>query len=351
MATQTWLVTGGAGFIGSNAARALCASGTRVVAVDNLSRRSAALNLAWLREELDQQSFAFVQADVRDASAVGSVFREHGPFDVVLHLAGQVAVTTSVASPREDMETNVVGSFNVLEATRTISPEAVFINASTNKVYGQLEAHRYAERETRHVDLDAQGGVGEAQPLDPHSPYGCSKAAADVYVLDYARIYGLRTLSLRQSCIYGPRQFGIEDQGWVAWFALAARTGRPLTVYGTGKQVRDLLHVDDLVALYRLAAEHADGIAGRAFNVGGGPANSLSLLELLERLGAWLGSPPEISFADARPGDQLVFVADTSAAQTALGWRPAVGLDRGLEWLLDWIEEHASLADVVLDPA
>ena len=344
MVGKTWLVTGGAGFIGSNATLALARRGERVVVLDNLSRPSAPLNLRWLREELGADGFVLVEADVRDSAAVEAAFVAHGPVDVVLHLAGQVAVTTSIVDPRDDYETNVLGSFNLLEATRRLAPEAAFLNVSTNKVYGQLEGHRLEEQELRYADLDTPAGVSETAPLDPHSPYGCSKAAADVYALDYARIYGLRTVSLRQSCIYGPRQFGVEDQGWVAWFALAARQGRPLTVYGNGKQVRDLLHVDDLVRLYLLAAERASELAGRAYNLGGGPANTLSLLELLQRLALWRGEEIEFAFAASRPGDQLVFVADTARAGADLGWSPQIGLDAGLDDLLRWIEESATQA-------
>ncbi|MGI8422291.1 MAG: NAD-dependent epimerase/dehydratase family protein, partial [Gaiellaceae bacterium] len=226
--------------------------------------------------------------------------------------------------------------------------EAAFVNASTNKVYGQLEHHRIEERATRYVDLDAPTGVSEDQPLDPHSPYGCSKAAADVYVLDYGRIFGLKTLSLRQSCVYGPRQFGVEDQGWVAWFALAVRLGRPLTIYGNGKQTRDLLHVYDLVDLYLRAAAGAEAFAGRAYNVGGGAGNTLSLLELLERLEDWRGEPVEPGRAATRPGDQLVFVADGARALADFGWKPTIAIEQGLDDLLRWIDAHATDAGAIL---
>jgi CDP-paratose 2-epimerase len=340
-----WLVSGGAGFIGTNVARILASHGIEVVAIDNLSRPSTPLNVEWLRNELGG-AFTLAVADIRDSAAVDEVFAAHSDAHVVLHLAGQVAVTTSVADPRDDFESNALGTFNVLEATRRILPEAVFLNASTNKVYGQLEGHRVEERETRYVDADYPNGVAEDCPLDPHSPYGCSKAAADAYTLDYARIYGLRTVSFRQSCIYGPRQFGVEDQGWVAWFAIAVRLGLPITLYGNGKQVRDLLHVDDLAGLYLAAAERPDVAAGRAYNVGGGPANTLSLLELLERL-----DDPEVLSAGPRPGDQKVFVADTSRARDELGWRPNVSIDEGLESLLAWVARHAHVAARVLQPA
>jgi CDP-paratose 2-epimerase len=340
-----WIVTGGAGFIGTNVVRALAARGVDVVAIDNLSRPSAPVNVDWLEHAVGR-SFTIAIADVRDAAAIESIFAANRDADVVLHLAGQVAVTTSVAHPREDFESNALGTFNVLEATRRIVPNAVFLNASTNKVYGQLDHDRIEEGKTRYLDLDHPNGVSEICPLDPHSPYGCSKAAADVYVLDYARIYGLRAVSLRQSCIYGPRQFGIEDQGWVAWFAVAARLGLPITLYGNGKQVRDLLHVDDLIELYVRAVERADTCRGRAYNVGGSVSNTLSLLELLDRLDGL-----KASYAEPRPGDQKVFVADVSRARDELGWEPAVSIDSGLEALLQWVEDNADLAARVLQRA
>jgi len=337
-----WLVTGGAGFIGANTIRALAERGIESVAIDNLSRATAPLNAEWLEREA-RDAFTLVRADVRDRGALERAFAAHGDADVVLHLAGQVAVTSSVADPREDFEANALGTFNVLEATRAHLPHAVVVNASTNKVYGHLPDHRIEERETRYVNADFPDGIPETLPLDPHSPYGCSKAAAEVYTLDYARIYGLRATSLRQSCIYGPRQFGVEDQGWVAWFALATRLRRPLTVFGTGKQVRDLLHVDDLVELYLRIAERPDAAAGRAFNVGGGPGSTLSLLELLERLG-----DPDVAYAPERPGDQKVFVADVSRAHEALDWAPRTPLEQGLDELLAWVDEQAETAAAVL---
>lgn len=340
-----WLVTGGAGFIGANTVRALHARGDEAVVLDNLSRATARLNCDWLGDVVLEP------ADVRDREAVDAVFREHGPFDVVLHLAGQVAVTSSVADPREDFETNAAGSFAVLDATRRLSPDATFLNASTNKVYGQLDRHVIEEQETRYVDTSAPAGVSEREPLDPHSPYGCSKAAADVYTLDYARIYGLNAVSLRQSCIYGPRQFGVEDQGWVAWFAMARRLGKPVTIYGTGKQVRDLLHVDDLVDLYLRIAASPSACAGRAYNVGGGPGNRLSLLELLEILDRWHPTERRPSFAEPRSGDQLVFVADTSRARADLGWQPTTPLEDGLQSLLEFVDAQAERAAALLGAA
>jgi len=337
-----WLVTGGAGFIGANTVSTLAELGHEAVIFDNLSRATTSLNLEWLAERAD-----VVRGDVRDPGAVEGVFRDRGPFDVVLHLAGQVAVTTSVADPATDFQTNAAGSFAVLEATRRMSPEAVFINASTNKVYGQLEQHAIEEQPKRYVDATVPEGVSESTPLDPHSPYGCSKATADVYTLDYARIYGLRAVSLRQSCIYGPRQFGVEDQGWVAWFAMARRLERPVTIYGTGKQVRDLLHVEDLVRLYLRVAERPE-CAGRAYNVGGGPRNTLSLLELLDQLDDWRPAAAPPRFAEARTGDQLVFVADCSRAAADFGWRPEISVADGLPDLLAFVDANAERAAGVL---
>lgn len=348
MPERTWLVTGGAGFIGANTVRALEERGERAIALDNLSRATATLNADWLAAETNA---TLVRASVTDAAAVDRAFVDHGPIDVVLHLAGQVAVTSSIADPRADIETNVLGSFNVLDATRRLAPNAIVINASTNKVYGRLEHHHIEEAETRYMDVDAPNGVSEDERLDPHSPYGCSKCAADTYTLDYARIYGMRTVSLRQSCIYGPRQFGIEDQGWVAWFAMALRLGKPMTIFGSGKQVRDLLHVNDLVDLYLRIADEPGRCDGRPYNVGGGPSNTLSLLELLDRLREWRGTPSDLRHAEARSGDQLVFVADTARAGDDFGWTPQTGLEDGLADLFAFVNAHAERASTFLQPA
>lgn len=346
---RKWIVTGGAGFIGANVIRALGERGIAAVAIDNLSRPSAPLNLEWLTEAGLLPTF--VHADVRDADAVDTALADHADAEAVLHLAGQVAVTSSILDPRDDFESNAIGTFNLLEAVRSRIPEAAVLYASTNKVYGSLQAHRLDERETRYVDLDFPKGIPSDYALDPHSPYGCSKAAGELYVRDYARVYGLRAVSFRQSCIYGPRQFGVEDQGWVAWLAIAAALDAPITIYGTGKQVRDLLHVDDLVGLYLRAVEIADRVTGRAYNVGGGAANTLSLLELVARLEERLGHQLALRFEDFRPADQRVFVCDLAAAEADFDWRPEIGLANGLERLLDWIERHADQAARLLAAA
>src|SRR3990172_406111 len=273
-----WLVTGGAGFIGANAAARLAREGNEVVVYDNFSRLGSKQNARWLSA---QRGLRILPGDVRDWRALTHLFQVFGPFDVVLHLAAQVVVTTSVADPRTDFETNALGTFNVCEAVRQFAPGAVLLNASTNKVYGGMDDAAVVERGGRYVYADLPYGVSEDQPVDFHSPYGCSKGAGDQYVRDYARIYGLRTVNFRQSCIYGYRQFGVEDQGWVAWFTIAALLGRPITVYGDGKQVRDVLFIDDLVDCYLAAVRQIDAVAGQTFNIGGGTEHSLSLLELL----------------------------------------------------------------------
>ena len=249
--------------------------------------------------------------------------------DAVLHLAAQVAVTTSVADPRADFEINALGTFNVLEAVRLAGAGPAVLYSSTNKVYGNLEHVHVVERDGRYAYENFPTGVDESEPLDFHSPYGCSKGAGDQYVRDYARIYGLKTVVFRQSCIYGTRQFGIEDQGWIAWFCLATLRGQPFTIFGDGKQIRDTLWVDDLINAYEAAIERIDTVSGEVFNVGGGPSNTLSLLELVAMLEAHFGRKLNPPFADWRPGDQRVFVADIGKAERLLGWRPEVSTARG----------------------
>ena len=339
---STVLITGGAGFIGANAARRHLESGARVVVLDNLSRPGAQRNLDWLRT-LAPGELVFLPVDIRDATATRDAFAAHADASAVLHLAGQVAVTTSVSDPRADFEANALGTFNVLEAARAAKMTAPLLFASTNKVYGGMEETGITQRDGRYAYASLPYGVAETQPLDFHSPYGCSKGAADQYVRDYHRIYGLRTVVLRQSCIYGYRQFGVEDQGWVAWFTIAAQLGRPITVYGDGRQVRDVLFIDDLLDLYDAAIAGIDDVAGRVLNVGGGPENVLSLLELLDYLGERKGQPIPHEFADWRPGDQRVFVSDIRDAGRRLGWQPRIGVRRGLDLLYDWVSENSAL--------
>jgi len=334
------LITGGAGFIGVNAAAHFARSGNTVVVFDNLSRKGSDKNLAWL---LAETKSVFVKGDTRNTADLAALFRTHGPFDAVLHCAAQVAVTTSVLNPREDFEINALGTFNLLEAIRAHNSSAALIYSSTNKVYGGMDSVGVVERNGRYEYADLPGGASEEQPLDFHSPYGCSKGAADQYIHDYARIYGLRTVVMRQSCIYGYRQFGVEDQGWVAWFCIALSQGKPLTIYGDGKQVRDVLFVDDLVRLYDLAFSNIGAVSGSVFNVGGGPKNTMSLLELVAILEELTGRKIPVAFDDWRPGDQKVFVADIARAKKLLGWEPQIGTRKGVELLYRWVGENAAL--------
>ncbi len=338
------LISGGAGFIGCNTAQRFLELGHRVVVLDNLSRKGAKLNLAWLQE---QGSIDFVQVDIRDAAAVREAIGQHPRLDAIVHLASQVAVTTSVQDPREDFEVNALGTFNLLEAARLSKGDPVFLFASTNKVYGGLEGVTVVERDNRHTFRDLPGGIGEDHQLDFHSPYGCSKGAADQYVRDYGRIYGLRTVVLRQSCIYGHRQFGVEDQGWVAWFTIAAVLGKPIVIYGDGKQVRDLLFIDDMVEGYRVALDQIDQASGKIYNFGGGPQNVLSLLELIAILEDLAGRKIPYSFEDWRPGDQPVFICNIDKASRELNWKPRVSPKKGVQRLYAWVVENQDLLRTV----
>lgn len=338
------LITGGAGFIGCNTAVAFMAQGDEVVIFDNLSRVGSEENLRWVLSQTGV--VAFVRADVRDEAAVQQAM-DHQP-DVVIHLAAQVAVTSSVADPRTDFDINALGTLNVLEAARAARTPPLVLFASTNKVYGSLEDLECTPGEggTRYTCSRSEIGIDECRQLDFHSPYGCSKGAADQYVRDYARIYGLRTVVLRQSCIYGHRQFGIEEQGWLAWFVLAALSGRSITIYGDGLQVRDVLDVSDLVRLYQLCVEQIDKVSGRVLNVGGGPENAVSILESLKHLESLLGRPVIHGFEDWRPGDQKLFISCNREAHRHLGWRPRVGVDEGLPHLVDWIRPNLEMIRV-----
>jgi CDP-paratose 2-epimerase len=337
------LITGGAGFIGVHSARHFHELGWEVTVLDNLSRQGAPENIAWLLQTCPAR---FVQADVRDRDAMERIVGELRP-DTLLHLAAQVAVTTSVENPRADFEANALGTFNMLEAVRRQSPQTFFINASTNKVYGRMEDLGVVERNGRYVYADLPHGVSEERPLDFHSPYGCSKGVADQYTIDYSRIYGLATVTFRQSCIYGTRQFGIEDQGWVAWFTIASVLGKQITIYGDGKQIRDVLHVSDLVRVYEAAVANRERVSGQAFNIGGGPSNTMSLRELIAQLEQKLGKTIPLQWSAWRPGDQPVFVCDVAKAQTLLGWRPAIGVRQGVDELIAWTRGNASVFEAL----
>jgi CDP-paratose 2-epimerase len=329
------LITGGAGFIGSNLADRLAGEGHEILIYDALSRPGVERNLAWLSARHGRQ-ITHVAGDVRDEDELARAVAEA---KAVFHFAAQVAVTTSLADPREDFDINVRGTINLLDAVRARREAVPVIFASTNKVYGDLAD---IELDTLHGRYEpkafaARRGIDETRPLDFHTPYGCSKGAADQYVLDYARSFGVPTAVFRMSCIYGQRQMGTEDQGWVAHFLIRALEGKPLTIYGDGRQVRDILDVGDAVNAYVRALDNIDQVAGRAFNLGGGPANAVSLLELVDEMGGIIGRDIDLEFEDWRQGDQRWFVADTSSARAALDLPTPRGWRDGVAGLADWL--------------
>jgi CDP-paratose 2-epimerase len=332
------LVTGGAGFIGTNLAHRIMSEGTPVIVYDNLSRPGVERNLRWLRD-VHGTLLRIEIADVRNRPALLRAVRNASR---VVHLAAQVAVTTSILDPMHDFEVNALGTLNLLGALNSLHEAPPLLFTSTNKVYGCLGDVELHNDGYRYFPEDArirQFGISESQPLDFHSPYGCSKGAADQYVLDYARTFGIRASVFRMSCIYGPHQFGTEDQGWVAHFLIRAMRNEPITLFGDGQQVRDILFIDDLVDVMMLALDNIHLVNGRAFNVGGGPANTTSLLELVKRIGDLRGAPPEVRFSDWRPGDQRYYVSDVERLSAAIGWRPHVDVAAGLRRLHDWLQQ------------
>lgn len=337
------VVTGGAGFIGSNLADSFLAEGRDVTVLDNLSRPGVERNLDWLRTRHGNR-LQILRADLRDEGAVREAVTDAA---AVVHLAAQTAVTTSLTDPVADFEVNARGTLNVLEAVRASGRRVPLVFASTNKVYGALTDLAVTPLEGRHVPADAglrKRGVDESRPLDFCTPYGCSKGVADQYVLDYARSYGLPASVLRMSCVYGPRQFGTEDQGWVAHFLIRALEGQGVSVYGDGGQVRDILHVSDAVAAYRMVLADIDALAGRAFNLGGGPANAVSLLDVLAEIERIADRPVPIAHGDWRQGDQPWFVADTSALSAATAWQARMPWREGLADLAGWLRSERGLA-------
>ncbi|HEY0552910.1 MAG TPA: SDR family NAD(P)-dependent oxidoreductase [Thermoanaerobaculia bacterium] len=341
---ERWtLVTGGAGFVGSNLVDRLAGEGRRVRILDNLSRPGVERNAEWLRQRHGDK-VELVCADVRDTAAVKAALRD---VETVFHFAAQVAVTTSLDDPREDFQINLGATFELLEAIRRRRRPPRLFFTSTNKVYGALpdvELRREGDRWSPVAGEIRRHGVSETRPLDFHSPYGCSKGGADQYVLDYSRTLGLETVVFRMSCIYGPRQFGTEDQGWVAHFLLRALAGKPITLYGDGRQVRDVLFVEDLVEAFVRAERQMPVVAGQAFNVGGGPGNTLSLLELLDLVAELTGRRPEVEHAPARTGDQRYYVSDTRRLQRLTGWQPRVDVRQGVGRLLQWLRQLSAPA-------
>lgn len=335
-----YLITGGCGFLGSNIASKILSEGNELVIFDSLYRFGSYQNKEWLET---QGKFIFIHGDIRNTNDVERTIKTHKP-DIIYHLAGQVAMTTSISDPRMDMEVNVGGSFNVLNAVRLYSPESTIIYSSTNKVYGDLEQFTYQETKSRYECIEKPNGFDESVNLDFHSPYGTSKGSADQYMLDFARIYGLKTVVFRHSSMFGGRQFATYDQGWIGWFtqqAINIKNGtqrEPFTISGNGKQVRDIAYADDMIDLYLMASEKIDIIKGQAFNVGGGMNNSSSLLELFSFLENELNIKISYTQLPVRESDQRVFVSDLNKAKELIGWEPKVSKEEGIKRMIAWIE-------------
>ena len=343
------LITGGCGFLGSNIAAHALSQDDEVLVIDALFRKGSIENKIWLENQARNNQLIIDCFDIADFERVNHFFEKYGPFEAIAHLAGQVAMTTSMSDPRRDFLTNVVGTFNLLEATRIYSPDAVFVYSSTNKVYGEIKHIRLEETATRYIAADFPEGFAPSFPLDFSSPYGCSKGAADQYVRDWHRNFGLNTIVFRHSSIYGGRQFSTFDQGWVGWFCLQALqqkqaldTGKmlePFTIAGNGKQVRDVLHSTDLITLYRAAFTHGKKVAGQIFNIGGGIENSLSLLELFTFLEKFLGVELKYDLLPPRHSDQKVFVADIALAKNLLNWIPRITYEQGIAQQITWVKD------------
>lgn len=337
-----YLITGGCGFLGSNIASELIREGHELVIFDNLSRFGSHQNLLWLKQ---QGNFEFVHGDIRNNNDVELMIKEKMP-DVIYHLAGQVAMTTSIKNPKLDFEVNVCGTFNILNSARLFSPNSIIIYSSTNKVYGDLLQFKYIENHTRYICVDKPEGFDEKVNLDFHSPYGTSKGSADQYMLDFNRIYGLKTVVFRHSSMYGGRQFATFDQGWVGWFTQKAleiknnKLEKPFTISGNGKQVRDLLFSTDCVDLYLNASENIEKIKGQAFNIGGGIDNSFSILELFAFFEDELKIKMSYSQLPSRESDQLVFVADTKKIKSLINWDPKISKENGIREIINWMEKN-----------
>jgi len=332
---KTIIITGGCGFIGTNAAEYYLKKGFKVVVFDNLSRVGSKENLKYLKTK---KGIIFVKGDIRNNKQIESTFKKYKP-DYVLHLAAQVTMVTSVQKPREDFEINAIGTFNVLEALRKEAPEAALLYTSTNKVYGEMTDLETVEKEKRYEYKNFKG-IDESRLLDFHGPYGCSKGTGDQYTIDWARIYGLKTVVFRQSGIYGPHQFGIEEQGWLAWFINALLFDKPVTIYGDGKQVRDVLYVDDVLEAYDTALMNINETRGKAFNIGGGLEYSLSIWELFDILEKLSNKKFKYSFGDWRPGDQKAYISDITKAKNNFNWSPKISPKEGVEKLYTWIAEN-----------
>ena len=338
------LITGGAGFIGSNLAHFFLGKGYKVTIFDNFERKGTKQNLGWLKKQFP--TVTVVEGDIRNKKDLDRAVIDK---DVIFHLAAQVAVTTSVFDPRIDFDINALGTFNLLESVRKYDHRPLVIYSSTNKVYGEMTHIKVIEQKTRYMYKNLPNGVPETFCLDFHSPYGCSKGAGDQYIHDYERIYGIPTVVFRQSCIYGPNQFGIEDQGWLAWFIIALTMGSQITIYGDGKQIRDILYIDDLVRLFELAVENKEKVRGKIYNVGGGMKNTLSVWSefgpILEKL---FNKKIDAKFSKWRPGDQKVYVSDIRLVEKELGWRPKIGIEEGIEKLFNWVGNNKLMLRKIL---
>jgi len=338
------LITGGAGFIGVNAASYYLNKGYKVAIFDNFSRKGSKRNLEWLEKSF-KRNISLVKGEIRENSKALKELVED--VDLIIHLAAQVAVTSSVENPREDFEINALGTFNILEAIRKSGNNPIFIYSSTNKVYGELKDLKIVEEKTRYRFENLPNGVSEKRGLDFHSPYGCSKGCADQYVRDYARIYNLNTIVFRQSCIYGPHQFGVEDQGWVAWFIIALANNKNITIYGNGKQVRDLLYIDDLISAYDKASNNIGVTRGQIYNIGGGCKNTMSIwLEFKPILEKLFRRKIDVKFSDWRPGDQPIFVSDIGKAKKDFGWEPKVEVESGIRKLYEWVWKNKNIFNI-----
>ncbi len=337
---KTVLITGGAGFIGINTADYYHKKKYNVIILDNFSRKGVEKNISWFKKT-HKANYQILKYDLRQISRkLDSIVAKA---DIIFHFAGQVAVTTSVENPYDDFLINALGTLNLLEAIRKSKKNPILIYSSTNKVYGDLEGVPVKELKTRYSFKKLPRGIDEKTQLDFHSPYGCSKGSADQYIRDYSRIYGIKSIVFRQSCIYGPHQYGYEDQGWVAWFLIAGMLDKKLTIYGNGKQVRDLLHITDLINAYDLAIEKINVTKGQIYNVGGGTKNSLSIwLEFRPLLEQLLRKKIKVTFKKQRPGDQSIFIADSTKAWKDFGWRPKINLKKGITSLYEWIYENES---------
>lgn len=331
------LITGGCGFLGSNLANFAIEQSIELCIFDNLVRYGAYQNLLWLESK---GKFKFFHGDIRNTNDVERSIKQFRP-DMIFHLAGQVAMTTSISNPRMDFEVNTLGTLNLLEVIRTHLPNTGVIYSSTNKVYGDLEQYKYSETATRYICLDKPLGFDESTPLSFHSPYGCSKGAADQYLRDYSRIFGLKTVVFRHSSMYGGRQYATFDQGWVGWFCKKAiesknQNNSSITISGSGKQVRDVLHVTDLLRLYFKTAQQIDKVSGKAFNIGGGVGNSLSILELLSLLEIKTNTPLKHNKTSARASDQKYFIANITEIERELNWTPEINCEDGITMAIEW---------------